>query len=75
MYYWKFIYKFLDIVRLLYKFIEKNKRFEWNEDCNSVFDKLRRVLISIFILLYFNEDGLFILDIDVLNMGLGVVFF
>lgn len=72
-YYRKFIYKFSDIARPLHKLTEKNKRFEWNEDCNSAFDKLRRALISTPILPYPNEDGLFILDTDASNMGLGAV--
>jgi hypothetical protein len=45
-YYRKFIHKFSDIARPLYKLTESKRNFLWDEDCNVSFDKMRRALIS-----------------------------
>ena len=72
-YYRKFIYKFSDIAKPLHKLTELNRKFVWDADCNAAFDKLRRALISTPILAYPEEEGLFTLDTDASNNGLGAV--
>jgi hypothetical protein len=72
-YYTKFIHKFSDIARPLHKLTESKRNFLWDEDCNVSFDKLRRALICTPILSYPKEEGLFTLDTDASNSGLGAV--
>lgn len=72
-YYRKFIYKFADIAKPLHKLTESKQEFRWDENCQEAFDKLKRALTSAPILSYPNNEGLFILDTDASNNGLGAV--
>lgn len=72
-YYRKFVPKFADIARPLHKLTESKAEFFWNSDCQQAFDKLKRALTSSPILSYPNNEGLFILDTDASNRGLGAV--
>lgn len=72
-YYRKFVPKFANIARPLHKLTESKAEFFWNSDCQQAFDKLKRALTSSPILSYPNNEGLFILDTDASNRGLGAV--
>lgn len=72
-YYWKFVKDFVSKVVFLYKFLRKGVEFIWDSNCESVFKIFKEVLISYFILRYFDFLFLFVLYIDVCDIGIGVV--
>jgi len=45
----------------------------WTDECDSAFVALKTALVSSPILSYPKENGLFILDTDASNSGLGTV--
>ncbi|CAC5419628.1 unnamed protein product [Mytilus coruscus] len=69
----KFILKYADKAKSLYKVTEKNQKFVWTDDCQQSFEKLKNTLISAPILAYPTREDLFILDIDASNVGMGAV--
>ncbi|CAC5414109.1 unnamed protein product [Mytilus coruscus] len=62
-YYRKFILKYANKAKPLYKVTEKNQKFVWTDDCQQSFEELKTSLIS----------ALFILDTDASNVGMGAV--
>lgn len=72
-YYWKFVKDFVSKVVFLYKFLRKGVEFIWDSNCESVFKIFKEVLISYFILRYLDFLFLFVLYIDVCDIGIGVV--
>ena len=72
-YYRKFIKNFASIARPLHKLTEKGRNFVWTEECNMSFNKLKELLTSPPILAYPNRTGLFVLDADASNFGIGAV--
>ena len=48
-------------------------RFVWNENCRNSFEQLKELLISAPILAYPCETGMFVLDTDASNTGIGAV--
>ncbi|CAC5385628.1 Retrovirus-related Pol polyprotein from transposon 297,Retrovirus-related Pol polyprotein from transposon opus,Retrovirus-related Pol polyprotein from transposon 17.6 [Mytilus coruscus] len=70
-YYRKFILKYADKAKPLYKVTEKNQKFVWTEDCQQSFEELKNTLISAPILAYPTREDLFILDTDASNVGMG----
>ena len=61
------------IAQPLHKVAEKNGVFEWNDECENAFNKLKIALISAPILAYPMEDGDFIMDTDASNFAIGCV--
>ena len=72
-YYRKFILKYADKAKPLYKVTEKNQKFVWTEECQQSFEELKTTLISAPILAYPTREDLFILDTDASNVGMGAV--
>ena len=74
-YYRRFIRGFADIASPLHALTEKKakKSFEWTEECEGAFNKLKGSLISAPILGYPRPEGQFILDTDASNFALGGV--
>ena len=72
-YYRRFVHKFADIAKPLHKLTEKSEQFVWTDDCQAAFDKLKRALTSSPILSYPQRQGLYILDTDASNTGMGAV--
>ncbi|CAC5382458.1 unnamed protein product [Mytilus coruscus] len=72
-YYRKFILKYADKAKPLYKVTEKNQKFVWTDDCQQSFEELKTTLISAPILAYPTREELFILDTDASNVGMGAV--
>ncbi|CAC5395695.1 Retrovirus-related Pol polyprotein from transposon 297,Retrovirus-related Pol polyprotein from transposon 17.6 [Mytilus coruscus] len=72
-YYRKFILKYADKAKPLYKVTEKNQKFVWTDDCQQSFEELKNTLISAPILAYPTKEDLFILDTDASNVGMGAV--
>lgn len=52
----------------------KEVKFKWDGDCQSAFDKLRQALCMALVLVYPRDSCLYILDTDVSNIGVGLVF-
>ena len=72
-YYRRFVPGFASIARPLYQLTEPTKEFEWTNECQHAFDKLKELLTSSPVLAYPKQDGLFILDTDASNHGIGAV--
>ena len=72
-YYRRFVRDFSDIARPLYKLTEGQGEFRWTSECEDAFRRLKALLTTAPILAFPTTDGLFILDTDASNIGLGVV--
>ncbi|PIK40084.1 Retrovirus-related Pol polyprotein from transposon [Apostichopus japonicus] len=72
-YYRRFIRGFAEICSPLHKLTEKDKKFAWTEECERAFRTLKRSLTTAPVLGYPDETGLFILDTDACDVGIGGV--
>ena len=72
-YYRRFIQGFSTIAKPLHRLTEKGREFAWHDDCEQAFRELKRRLLSAPILGYPMRDGLFVLDTDASNVGVGAV--
>ena len=72
-YYRKFVRGFAEIAKPLYKLLERDATFNWSEECQAAFEKLKTALISAPVLSYPRQDGKFILDTDASNEAIGAV--
>ena len=72
-YYRRFVRGFADIARPLYKLTEEQREFRWTRECEDAFCQLKSLLTTAPILAFPTLDGLFILDTDASNTGLGAV--
>ena len=72
-YYRRFAPGFARIARPLYQLTEPTKDFEWTNECQQAFDQLKELLTFSPVLAYPKQEGLFILDTDASNHGIGAV--
>ncbi|CAG8677806.1 10431_t:CDS:2, partial [Ambispora gerdemannii] len=72
-YYQRFIKDFAKIALPLHKLFHKNQPYIWNENCQKVFDTLKKYLTTSPILIYFDFDKSFILFTDASSIGLGAI--
>ena len=72
-YYRRFIPNFADVATLLVTFICKDVPFVWDSSCSAAFAALRATLMDAPILAFLTETGLYVLDTDASNFGLGGV--
>jgi len=72
-YYRKFVRRFSSIAKLPFLLTEDKVKFSWNEQCQNAFNKLKHVLSSSHLFSFPKEEGEFILDTDVSNIGVGAV--
>ncbi len=72
-YYRKYIQSFSQIAKPLHVLTEKNRFFQWTDEAEKAFQKLKSMLISSPILAYPDENAPFILDTDASNCHLGAV--
>ena len=72
-YYRRFVRGFADIARPLYRLTENQREFWWTSECEDAFRRLKTLLTTAPILAFPTADGLFILDTDASNTGLGTV--
>ncbi|CAG2198867.1 Transposon Ty3-I Gag-Pol polyprotein,Transposon Ty3-G Gag-Pol polyprotein,Retrovirus-related Pol polyprotein from transposon 297 [Mytilus edulis] len=72
-YYRQYMYKFSDIAAPLSQLTRKDVPFEWTQPCQESFEKLKIALTTSPILAYPQSDGMFILDTDASNIGIGAV--
>lgn len=49
---------------------KENKKFEWDENCQTSFEKLKTALTTAPVLAYPDENGSFILDTDACDSGI-----
>ncbi|CAC5389689.1 Retrovirus-related Pol polyprotein from transposon 297 [Mytilus coruscus] len=72
-YYRRFVHTFASIAKPLHKLTELNTKFIWDEICQMSFDTLKQTLICSPILAFPREEGLFIIDADASQYGMGSV--
>ena len=72
-YYRRFIPNFADVATPLVTLTDKDVPFVWDSCCSSAFSALRASLVDAPILAFPTETGLYILDTDASNFGLGGV--
>lgn len=72
-YYRRFILNFADIAKPLHRLTEKDAQFNWSQECEDAFQKLKNALQSGPILSYPDPDKPYILDTDASKTGLGAV--
>ena len=70
-YYRHFVKDFSKIVRPLVELTRKGKRFVWDSACEEAFDKLKSALIGADVMGYPRNAGLYSLDVDASDVGLG----
>ena len=72
-YYRRFVKGFADIARPLHRLTEKGRQFEWDDSCETSFQRLKGLLKEAPILAYPNPAEDYILDTDASNVGIGAV--
>ena len=72
-YYRRFIPRFADVATPLVSLTGKDVPFVWDSSCSTAFGELRAALIDAPILAFPTETGLYVLDTDASNFGLGGV--
>lgn len=72
-YYRRFIPKFADIAHPLNKLLRKNAVFEWNEECKTAFETLKRKLISPPVLRFPDFKKNFVLITDASKVACGAI--
>lgn len=72
-YYRRFIPQFSEIASPLTELTKKGRKFTWSLECQEAFEKLKDKLTSAPILIYPNEEGMFIIDTDASNNAIGAV--
>jgi len=72
-YYRRFVAGFATIAAQLHALTKKNVTFQWSEECDEAFRRLKRSLTTAPILSLPRDDEGYTLDTDASNCGLGVV--
>ena len=70
-YYRRFVPRFATIASPLNRLLEAGQAFKWTPDCHEAFEKLKAALTSDNVMSYPDDDGLFILDTDASDSGIG----
>jgi len=72
-YYRRFVKDYASIATPLHALTKKNRVFDWNEECQRAFEKLREALTSSPILSMPDDSGQFVLDTDASDKTIGAV--
>ena len=72
-YYRRFVQDFAGVAKPLHELTKKNQRFNWDENCRSAFEELKRKLIGAPILSHPNYEFPFILDTDASHNSIAAV--
>ena len=72
-YYSRFVPKLAEIAHPLHQVTKKNAKFNWTEQCQTAFNKLKEKLASAPIMAYPTRTEKFILDTDASDLGYGAV--
>ena len=70
-YYRRFIAKFSTIASPLNRLLEAGQIFKWTHDCQTAFETLKAALTGDELMSYPDNDGLFIIDTDASDTGIG----
>ncbi|XP_047984364.1 uncharacterized protein K02A2.6-like [Leguminivora glycinivorella] len=73
MYYAKFVPNISTILAPLYRLLQKNVSFIWDENCRAAFNKIKQMLISSAILAHYSPHLPLILTTDASSVGVGAV--
>ncbi|MCG8045676.1 MAG: reverse transcriptase, partial [Candidatus Thiodiazotropha endolucinida] len=72
-YYRKFVFRFSEIAKPLYKLTEKKTPFSWTDECNQAFLTLKEKLVKAPILTHPDFTKYFILHVDASDKTIGAV--
>lgn len=72
-FYSKFCMNMSDILKPMYDLLKKNAKWEWTEECNAAFRKIKKVLSSSPVLAHYDPNLELILSVDSSAYGLGSV--
>lgn len=72
-YYAKFISNLAKKLSPLYKLLQKNVEFKWNDDCKNSMEEIKREIVSDNCLVHFNPDLKIKLACDASRDGIGAV--
>lgn len=72
-YYARFVPRYREIARPLYRLTRKNMPFIWTTECQMAFEKLKQILQSTQVLAYPQFDKPFILETDASGFAIGFV--
>ena len=72
-YYRRFVNGFADIAAPLHRLTDLKSQFHWTAECEAAFKRLKNALCSSSLLSYPQSSGMFILDTDSTNIGIGAV--
>ena len=72
-YYCRFIQGFSKIAAPLNRLLEKNRSFQWNDECTQAFQELKALLLRELIVAYPDFAVPFRLYTDTSNIGLGAI--
>ncbi|VDI10492.1 Hypothetical predicted protein [Mytilus galloprovincialis] len=72
-YYRRFVKDFSSLVKPLTELTNKIKGFNWTQDCQVAFDKLKSVFTSPEIMAFPKDEGEFYLDTDASDIAIGAV--
>ena len=72
-YYREFIRDYAAIAHPLSRMLRKNNQFQWTEEAQAAFEKLKKALVEAQALTLPTEDGRFYLDTDASNVGISAI--
>ncbi|KAJ3641514.1 hypothetical protein Zmor_028019 [Zophobas morio] len=72
-YYRRFVEGYADIAAPLHQLMEQKATFKWSSTCEMAFKRLKTALCTSPILAYPRDKGMFVLDTDASNSGIGAV--
>ena len=72
-YFRRFVHQFSRVAQPLHRLACKNTEFDWSDECQSAFERLKELLVTSPILAYPNFQRDFLLETDASQQGLGAV--
>ncbi|XP_048485025.1 uncharacterized protein K02A2.6-like [Plutella xylostella] len=72
-FYSKFCVNMSDILKPMYDLLKKNSKWKWTSDCDTAFNKIKKVLSSSPVLAHYDPSLELILSVDSSAYGLGAV--
>ncbi len=72
-YYRRYVKDFATIAYPLHALTRKHAKFDWDENCEQAFQKLKQILVNAPVMALPRDEGKFILDCDASNFGIGAV--
>lgn len=71
-YYRKFVKSFSSLVKPLTELTKKNKGFNWTDECQTAFEKLKSAFTSTEIMAFPQDKGEFCLDTEASDIAVGL---